>query len=133
MVSTGVPERVWQSDGILHIRGQANENRFDGTCGGDPCVFGVPFVVNVELNTATGDGTVFGTFAYVVDGTRFAWGDHIGSFDGPFWGQITAGVVTIKFVAEGSGDFDGMKLMGTGLVPLAGPHPIEGTILDPHG
>jgi hypothetical protein len=138
VVSIGPAERIWESDGILHVRERENRNVFVGTCGGDPCSFGVPFIANRNQNLATGDGVVFGSFAYVVDGTKFTWGSRIGSFEGRWEGKIdgATGVITIWFVAQGSADFEGMQLKGTGMVPppaVLTEHPIEAFILDPHG
>lgn len=134
-VSVGAPERAWFSDGILHVRGQPAENEFIGTCGGESCTFRVPFVLNVNVNPATGNGTAWGTWEYVADGVDYAWGDRVGSFAGTFSGQIRAGVVSIRAVSEGTGDFAGMKLRATGLVPPPPEtdHPIQGVVLDPHG
>ncbi len=138
-VSALPPQKRWVSDdGILHVRDREARNVFVGTCGGDPCSFDVPFVANRNQNLTTGDGELFGSFAYVVDGTTFTWGTHVGRFDGRWHGKIdgATGFAHIEFVAEGSGDFEGMKLMGSGTVPppsVSPLHPIEATILVPHG
>jgi hypothetical protein len=79
---------------------------------------------------------VWGTWAYETDGVRFTWGDRVGSIAGTFWGESRDGFVTLKFIGQGTGDYAGMKLLGTADVPPPPPlteHPVEAVILNPQG
>ncbi len=136
------PDRVWVSGGVLHIRGLELHNDFVGTWDGEPCTLGVPFVVNQNLSLTTGDGTVFGTsWAYVSDGVTYDCAGLIGTFEGNiFAGKIdgdspSGNAVTIKFVAHGTGDFEGMTLRGTAFIPDPSdptiPHPVDIEIVHP--
>lgn len=129
--SFGVPERAWMADGVLHVRGLPVENTFEGTFAEGAFSFSNDVVFNLNLDPATGDGDAFGSFA--LDGT---WGDLQGSFEGRWTMEITTGAVLLAYVGQGSGDFEGMKIMGKG----TGSLPIEtmiitheGIVLAPHG
>lgn len=129
--SSGVPERAWTEDGVLHLRGLPVETIFVGTFAGGTLSFSNDVVVNLNLDLATGDGDAFGSFA--LDGT---FGGLEGSFEGRWTMEITAGAVLLAYVGQGSGDFEGMKIMGegTGSLPLETLEVAhEGIILDPHG
>lgn len=130
-VSFGVPERAWMADGVLHVRGLPVESTFEGTFAGGTFSFSNDVVFNLNLDPATGNGDAFGSFA--LDGT---WGDLQGNFEGRWTMEITAGAVLLAYVGQGSGDFEGMKIMGkgTGSLPfetIVFAH--EGIVLAPHG
>lgn len=132
-LSMGEPRHVWTSNGVQHVRGQPALNDFQGTCAGEPCSFEVPFVLNVNVNLATGNGNAYGTFEYVTDGVEYKWGDRIGKFKGIYWAKIEGGIPSLTGVARGTGDFRGMILYVEALVPAEGPHPTKGWILNLRG
>ncbi len=94
-------------------------------------------VFSFNLNLATGYGNGFGTCYFDV-----TWGTDSGTFErcrftARFAGPVEGGwVFSVEFVGHGSGDFEGMKIKGTGtgeIYPNAGWLSHEGIVLDPHG
>lgn len=129
--SFGVPEREWMADGVVHVRGLPVETTFEGAFAEGTFSFSNDVVFNLNLDPVTGDGDAFGSFA--LSGT---WGDLEGSFEGRWTAEITAGAVLLAYVGQGSGDFEGMKIVGkgTGSLPfetIVFTH--EGIVLAPHG
>jgi len=128
----GDPERAWvDDDGIQHVRGFPILGTFDG----DLFSWSNDVVFGFNLDLATGDGNGFGTCDFDV-----TWGEDSGTFEGRFIAKIiggVGGVFTVDFSGHGSGDFEGMKIMGTGTGSMTGPgtgwleH--EGIILNAHG
>ncbi len=118
------PGRIWvDEDGVTHVRGQIVTGSFTG---GDisGTVSGVQHV-NVD---ATGNGDVFGSFT--IEGT---WAGLSGTFSGRFSGEITGGPSAGEFVGQGSGGFQGMKIMGSFADTAPGVLALDGIILNPHG
>ncbi|NIO08480.1 MAG: hypothetical protein GTO40_10935, partial [Deltaproteobacteria bacterium] len=113
--------------GILHFRNQPFQWDVSGDFLGT-----LRTSTNANLDLATGNGNGFGSF--VLAGTWDATGDT-GTFEGSFSGTIDGGLFSGKFVGHGTGDFAGMKLMGTFAEtgPGTGVFILEGIILDPHG
>lgn len=113
----------------MHLRGLQAKSTFEGTFAGGTIRFSNEVVFNMNLDLATGDGDAFGSFA--LEGTL---GGLHGGFEGRWTMDITAGAVLLTYVGQGSGDFEGMKLMGEGtgfLPPLVLAH--RGIVLAPHG
>ncbi len=134
-VPVGQPDSDWMADGIWHIRGIPIIGFFAG-----PQFSWVNYVVfSFNLNLATGYGNGFGTCYFEV-----TWGTDSGTFErcrftakfgGPLVGVI-GWVFTVNFVGHGSGDFEGMKIRGTGtgeIYPNVGWLSHVGIVLDPHG
>lgn len=129
VVSVGMPEKEWVSDGILHVRGLILGTDFDVTIDGGTFSFSVEVAFGFNLDLATGDGNGFGTVR--LDGTL---GGLPGTFEGRFVAKFTGGVLSVQYVGHGSGGFEGMKIMGAGTEdPAAGVTMHAGIILDPHG
>lgn len=106
------PGKQWVSgDGILHVRGQVRHDRVVPNPGqGDPRVNGfADLTANLDLDLATGDGTLAGS----VQVTPLDPVYHGASFVGHFNAKLTAGLAIGRADAQGIGDFDGLKLSGT--------------------
>lgn len=104
------PGVIWNSgkDGkMLHVRGQLVEN----TLYDPPTEAAVGMnhaVANIDLNTATGNGEVSGTFSSYFDA------DPEGTFDGTFNGKISEFTEFLgKAVGQGTGTLKGQKLKST--------------------
>lgn len=114
------PERVWVSDGILHLRGSPQAFEMSGDLVGSASVVG-----NVNLNLAEGEGTLFGTFVVSAEDT---------TWEGHYRGIISGGAL-----AAGSGTMVGLGDDGTlfratftelgGGTGGFGPYLVEGEIL----
>ncbi len=125
------PGDVRITDGIVHIRGLTLETTFVGTISWTNIG-----VININMNPATGDATVWGTFAITLTS-----GDIRGTFEGHHVAKFTAGCGFLRFVGHGIGDLEGMGIKGTAvqdpdtcgpdLLGLVWMH--DGIILDPHG
>ena len=130
---SGDPVRFWVDDeGIIHYRGLPGVMTFPS---GDVTGRG-SYVVNVNLDTVTGNGDESGTATL-----DLTWGDLSGIVEGRFSGIYTAGTSNGTGVYHGTGgDFVGMKMMWSYIIDgTTGP---TGTvwdatytaiILDPHG
>ena len=94
------PGRTWMSDGIQHVRGWTAE--YDTT--GGEYVDGTSIIVaNWNLNTASGDGTMWGTTDLAL--TQFDGGWHqtwVAKFDDFVWSG--------KAVGRGFGALEGMQI-----------------------
>jgi hypothetical protein len=130
--STGTPVRFWVDDeGIVHYRGLYGVMTFSGDVVGTGS-----FVVNANLDPATGNGDESGTAA-----ADLTWGELSGTIEGRFTGTYTAGISYGTGVYHGtSGDFVGMKMMWsyildgtTGPVGTVWDATYTAIILDPHG
>ncbi len=130
---TGPPVRDWVDDeGIAHYRGLPGVIGFPS---GDLVGTG-SFVVNVNLDTVTGNGDESGAARINV-----TWGTLSGTFEGRLTAIFTAGISNGTAVYHGiSGDFQGMKMMmsyilntTTGDVGTPWPATYTAIVLDPHG
>ena len=128
--STGTPERLWVDDeGILHYRGLPGMMTFPS---GDVTGAG-SFVVNVNLDPATGNGDESGMAT-----ADLTWGELSGTLEGRYTGKYTAGVSHGKGVYHGiSGDFLGKKIMLSYILDtttgLVWDVTYTAIVLDPHG
>ena len=130
---TGTPERLWVDDeGIVHYRGLPGVIGFpSGDVEGEGS-----YVVNVNLDPATGNGDESGTATL-----NLTWGELSGTVEGRFTGIYTAGISNGTGVYHGiSGDFLGMKMMWsyildgtTGPVGSVWGATYTAIVLDPHG
>jgi hypothetical protein len=115
--SAGDPARQWISDGILHQRGIPLTFAVSGDLVGT-----ASSVSNVDLNTATGHGVLFGTF--VLNTAATTW-------EGSFRAKIAGGLITQgTFVGQGD---DGTVIRGTFSAIAPGEFDLQAVILDPHG
>ena len=131
--STGAPERLWVDDeGILHYRGLPGVMTFPS---GDVIGTG-SYVVNVNLDPATGNGDESGTAT-----ADLTWGELSGTIEGRFTGTYTAGISYGTGVYHGiGGDFVGMKMMWsyildgtTGPTGTVWDATYTAIVVDPHG
>ncbi len=130
---TGPPVSDWTAGGIQHVRGIPIFGSMVGTIDGTLFSWSNSVVFNFDLNLATGYGNGHGTCYFDV-----TWGEDSGTFERcRFTAKFAGPVFRVDFVGHGSGDFEGMKIKGTGIGALTGPgvgwlnH--EGIVLDPHG
>ena len=128
--STGSPVPDWVDDeGIMHYRGLPGVMTFPS---GDVTGTG-SFVVNVNLDPATGNGDESGTAT-----ADLTWGELSGTIEGRFTGTYTAGISHGTGVYHGiSGDFLGMKMMLSYCMDTTTAQPwtvtYQAIVLDPHG
>jgi hypothetical protein len=115
----GQPEREWTSGPVEHSRGTSNT--FDVFNDDGQLIGKASHVLNVNFNTATGRGTVFGSFALTMDSV---------TWEGSFRGTVVGGPPAGTFVARGS---DGTVIRGTWADTGLGEVVLKGVILDPHG
>ncbi|PYJ61741.1 MAG: hypothetical protein DME24_05775 [Verrucomicrobia bacterium] len=102
-IELGVPEKVWVSDGITHVRNQPYFSLVPVTIAGVAVHFRGVVSYNAD---AEGNGTDNGTFLYTaIDGS--------GSWEGRFSGIATGGLVSNRFVGQGSGALDRTTIQGT--------------------
>lgn len=102
LVNTGAPERMWTSDGILHVRGLPQIGPMTGDIEGT-----VRPVVSFNFNPATGDGELFGTFT--IEGT---WQGRTGTWEGRFSGTTTAFLDSGRAEGDGSGGLARTEFLG---------------------
>ncbi len=124
-VHDGNFERMWFSDGILHLRGAPH----DGIVSGD-LLGTLTYTGDINLNMETYDGTGQGILCLSV-----TYGDLSGTFRGRMVIKVNGGIITAMFICHGDGDFEGMKLKGTG-GGIMNPETIylaDAIILNPHG
>jgi hypothetical protein len=128
LVPTGPPGKVWVSDdGVVHIR----DLTVVGPVWGD-IVGQLTVVANINQDTATGDGTAYGTAVLEVESVE--WGDLSGTFEGRSQWKLAGGlIVTGQFVGHGTGDFEGMHMQANFFNAEDGTTPLIGTIHNPHG
>jgi hypothetical protein len=130
--STGSPMPDWVDDEeIMHYRGLPGVMTFSGDVVGTGS-----FVVNVNLDPATGNGDESGTAT-----ADLTWGNLSGTIEGRFTGTYTAGISYGTGVYHGtSGDFVGMKMMWsyvldgtTGPTGTVWDATYTAIVVDPHG
>ena len=115
---TGPPERQWVDDeGVLHFRGLPVSSPLTGD------FVGTDFLIVNRNQDPDGNGDSFGTFVW--DGV---WAGGSGTFEGR-WSSIIG--VGGDFVGQGSGDFEGMRIMGSFTGPSGGPTTHEALVLIP--
>ena len=123
----GLPEKEWiDDDGIAHMRQTPHLGEVSGELIGITSYTG-----NLNLNLATFDGDGQGFQILEVE-----YGSLSGIFEGVMAFEINGGILTGETVCQGSGDFEGMKLMGTISGSLLVMEPVftfVGIILNPHG
>ena len=121
------PGNEWFGGNVFHDHGGVLEGSETGDI-----VAGVHAIQNMEINFKTGNGHIYGEQTLSVTEV-IGLGDMTGSFEGRFTADFILGVGwELKYVAHGSGDFEGMKLIQT-CTGIAGAEECEGFILDPHG
>ena len=102
-IELGVPEKLRVSDGITHVRNQPYFSLVPVTIAGVAVHFRGVVSYNAD---AEGNGTDNGTFLYTaIDGS--------GSWEGRFSGIATGGLVSNRFVGQGSGALDRTTIQGT--------------------
>ncbi len=116
-----------EQGGIQHLRDMQWTSAFVGEFGdGTPLSGKGAGLLNWNLNTATGDGDLFGEFSWT-------FADFHGgvTFSGRFSGTFDAGVIHDGWVAHG----EGMTIMGQGLSNACpgGASLQNAVILMPHG
>lgn len=128
-----LPDR---GDGILRVRGNKFENRFEGTCGDEPCSFGSVIVANFNVDQE-GNGRLWGTFQYLTpytssDGVENKWGDREGAFSSAWWGRFENNVSFVRFIGFGDDpDLSGMLVRGSLVAdPAEEAAPVEAVIFD---
>jgi hypothetical protein len=94
--------RTWMADGIQHVRGWTGEYATVGEPGA--YLDGTSIVVaNWNLDTASGDGTMWGTIELTLTGGGGGWHESwVAKFDGGVWSGWAVG--------RGFGTLDGMKM-----------------------
>jgi hypothetical protein len=122
-VSVGVPEKVWVSNGILHIRGQTVTTAITGDIVGTAIT-----IRSVNVDLSTGSGEAWGTFARTV-----TWQGASGTFEGHFTAKITASSTIVKLVGQGGGDLDGLQNRDILTSAAPGVFEGEGIILNTKG
>ncbi len=122
-VESGRPDRVWISDGILHIRGLPVKTVITGDIVGT-----ADTIRNVNVDLSTGDAEAWGTFVRSV-----TWQGLSGTFEGHFTAKVIDGATVVRLVGHGSGAFDGMHHRDVLHSVEPGVNEGGGIILDPHG
>jgi hypothetical protein len=121
----GAPGRVWESDGIQHIRDFPVAGPVWGELNGRLTV-----VANINWDLATGDGTAYGTAVLEVND----WNGLTGAFEGRSQWKYTGFAVTDgQFVGHGTGDFAGMHVKANFYDIDEDTTALVGTIHNPHG
>jgi hypothetical protein len=125
------PGNEWFQGGVYHNHGSVG----GGTETGDIEAV-IDFIQNEEINFKTGNGHFYGEQTLSVTEV-IGLEDMTGSFEGRFTSDFVLGVGwELKYVAHGSGDFEGMKLfqtcIGSGITGTL-REDCNGFIFDPHG
>lgn len=102
------PGSEWLSGDILHIRGEVATTRTVAsnlqTGKAEPRLIGTnTILLNIDVNTATGRGTLHGSTTFQPDGIAGTWETR-------FTGTIRDGIVAVHAVGHGTGELAGMKL-----------------------
>ena len=123
----------WFNGMVFHLKGSVG----DGTSTGD-IVAKIDYILNMEINFNTFKGHIYSKQT-LSDAVINVVG--VGELEGGFDGEFNASLIWHgqgllewegKYIAHGSGDFEGMKLFQT----VTGYSPLEqyvGFILDPNG
>ncbi len=128
------PGEVYQTGGVLHIRGMVNQGPIWDYITGT-----VTTVVDIDLVLATGKGTL--RASVVIDVAQLDGQGVNGTWEGQAHGHIVHypgpdALSTGHIVAHGTGDLAGMKIWGD-YTNEANPglpiYVLTGRILDPHG
>jgi hypothetical protein len=122
----GTFDRMWTSDGILHMRGADHDGvireggGFEGT---------LTYMGDLNLNIVTYDGAGGGTICFSVD-----YEGLTGDFEGRMVFKVNGGYITAMFVCHGDGDFEGMHFKGTaeGVMLPGGFYSANAVLLNPN-
>src|SRR5436309_1698894 len=101
-IELGVPEKLRVSDGITHVRNQPYFSLAPVTTAGVEVYFSGLVSYNVD---AEGNGTDSGTFLYAAN-------DGSGSWEGRFSRIATGGLLSNRYVGQGSGALEKTTIRG---------------------
>jgi hypothetical protein len=106
----------WLSGHIFHVRGEVDEGPVTGDLTGT-----ITIVVNLNVDTHSGQGELFGTFTLAT--ADVTWSGH-------YTGSTTSDTSRGRFLGQGT---NGSKLDGSFTQNGDGTFTLTGTILSPHG